>query len=284
MSLPLWSPVTNLCYLVFDNLLVRHIALVADKQLVHTLGRVAVNLLQPLLHVVEAVHVGDIVDDADAVGTAVVGRGDRPESFLAGSVPLCSPISAYVICISVFTVSYNLQLYCLAIELDRPDFEVHTNGRNVALGIGVVGEPQQQAGLSDARVTDEEELEEVVVSARFRSWLLGRHAAVWCGGGGGGRGGTLKSSMLVSERQYVVRPITSPIGLLEFADQQRRFECVLQVTSRLGSRISLRRPQALASRQESQSPNSLLLIHVTDFIAESPYFGDSNDRPPLEFK
>lgn len=66
------------------------------------------------------------------------------------------------------TVSYNLQLHCLAIELDRPDLEVHTNGRNVALGIGVVGEPQQQARLSDARVTDEEELEEVVVSARFR--------------------------------------------------------------------------------------------------------------------
>ena len=106
MSLPLWCLVTNLCYLVLDNLLVRHIALVADKQLVHTLCRIAVNLLQPLLHVVEAVHVGDIVDNADAVCTAVVGRGNGPESFLAGSVPLRSPISAYVICISCVCIRY----------------------------------------------------------------------------------------------------------------------------------------------------------------------------------
>ncbi|KAI7091953.1 small GTP-binding protein [Hortaea werneckii] len=206
-----------------------------STQLVHTLRRIAVNLLQPLLHVVEAVHVGDIVDDADAMGTAVVGR-------------------AYVICISSFTVSYNLQLYCLAIELDRPDFEVHTNGRNVALGIGVVGEPQQQAGLSDARVTDEEELEE-----RSFCWL--RHL-----------GGALQRGFSddmrrcgVEERQYVVRPITSP--------------SVLQVTSRLGSRISLRRPQALASRQESQSRG-----YTATGRRARCYFGDSNDRPPLEFK
>jgi hypothetical protein len=44
---------TYLCYGVLDHLLVRHIGLVADQQLVDTLGSVAVNLLQPLLDVVE---------------------------------------------------------------------------------------------------------------------------------------------------------------------------------------------------------------------------------------
>lgn len=58
---------------VLDDLLVFHIALVAHKQLVDTLGGVTVNLLQPLLHVVERVHVGYIVDDTDAMGPAVVG-------------------------------------------------------------------------------------------------------------------------------------------------------------------------------------------------------------------
>jgi hypothetical protein len=78
----------HLCYRVLDNLLVRHIGLVANQQLVHALGGVSVNLLQPLLHVVERVHVGDIVDDADAVGAAVVGGCDGAEALLAGRVPL----------------------------------------------------------------------------------------------------------------------------------------------------------------------------------------------------
>jgi hypothetical protein len=44
-------------------------------------------------------------------------------------------------------------------------YEVDTDGRDVALGVRVVGESKQQARLSNTRVTDEEELEEVVVSA-----------------------------------------------------------------------------------------------------------------------
>jgi hypothetical protein len=72
-----------LCYGVLDDLLVRHIGLVADQELVDALGGVSVNLLQPLLDVVERVHVGDIVDDADAVGAAVVRGCDGPEALLA---------------------------------------------------------------------------------------------------------------------------------------------------------------------------------------------------------
>jgi hypothetical protein len=43
-------------------------------------------------------------------------------------------------------------------------YEVDTDGRDVGLGIGIVGESQQQARLADTGVSDEEELEEVVVS------------------------------------------------------------------------------------------------------------------------
>jgi hypothetical protein len=77
-----------LCDGVLDNLLVGHIALVADEKLVDALGSVAVNLLQPLLDVVERVHVGDIVDYADTVGAAVVRGCDGAEALLTGSVPL----------------------------------------------------------------------------------------------------------------------------------------------------------------------------------------------------
>jgi hypothetical protein len=44
--------------------------------------------LQPLFDIVEAVHVGHIVDDADAMSTAVVRRGDGAETLLAGGIPL----------------------------------------------------------------------------------------------------------------------------------------------------------------------------------------------------
>jgi hypothetical protein len=80
------SPYLGHC--VLDHLLVRHVALVSYEQLVDALRGVPVDLLQPLLDVVKAVHVRDIVDDADAVGAAVVGRSDGAEPFLAGRVPL----------------------------------------------------------------------------------------------------------------------------------------------------------------------------------------------------
>lgn len=84
----LWRISTYLCDVVVHDLLVGHIALVAHEELVHALGSVAVNLLQPLLDVVEAVHVGNIVDDANAVSAAVVRAGDCAEALLARSVPL----------------------------------------------------------------------------------------------------------------------------------------------------------------------------------------------------
>ena len=43
-------------------------------------------------------------------------------------------------------------------------YEVDTNGRDVGLGVCVIGKSQQQARLSDARVSNKQELEEVIVS------------------------------------------------------------------------------------------------------------------------
>jgi hypothetical protein len=55
--------------------------------------------LQPLLDVVERVHVGNIVDDADAVSAAVVRRGDGTETLLASSVPLWM---AWLVCVMFY--------------------------------------------------------------------------------------------------------------------------------------------------------------------------------------
>lgn len=68
--------------------------------------------------------------------------------------------------------THDLELYRLALELDGADLEVDADGRDVRLCVGVVGKAEEEARLADARVADEEELEEEVV--------LGLH-----GGGGG---------------------------------------------------------------------------------------------------
>jgi len=83
---------------------------------------------------------------------AVVAAGDGAETLLARRVP-------------------DLQLDRLAVELDGADFKVDTNRADVALGVGVVREAQQQARLTDARVADEQQLEEVVVLRVVLVWV-----------------------------------------------------------------------------------------------------------------
>lgn len=52
------------------------------------------------------------------------------------------------------------------IQLGRGStYEVDTDGGDVGFRVGIVSKTQEQARLSYTRVTDEEELEEVVVSA-----------------------------------------------------------------------------------------------------------------------
>jgi hypothetical protein len=51
----------------------------------------------------------NIVDQQNTHGTSVVSSRDRPEALLTGSVP-------------------DLQLHPLPIQLNRPDFEVNSDG------------------------------------------------------------------------------------------------------------------------------------------------------------
>lgn len=43
-------------------------------------------------------------------------------------------------------------------------YKVNTDSRNIGFRVGVVGETKEQARLSDTGISDEEKLEEVVVS------------------------------------------------------------------------------------------------------------------------
>lgn len=121
------------------------------------------------------------------MGAPVVGASDGPEALLAGGIPLRRvsdvPLHFFE---EHSAATYDLKLHRLAIEVYRADFlesrsapgdvngevrdagqthEVDTDGRDVGFRVGVIGEPQEKAGLSNTGVSDEEELEEVVVSA-----------------------------------------------------------------------------------------------------------------------
>jgi hypothetical protein len=117
---------------VLDSPLIRHIALVADQELIDTFGGVAVDFLQPLLDVVEGIHVSHIVDNADAVGASVVGRSNGTESLLTGGIPL-SHVSVRPSQVRV--VTYDLELDSLAIKFDGSDFLLHWSDSCVSSGV-----------------------------------------------------------------------------------------------------------------------------------------------------
>jgi hypothetical protein len=52
-----------------------------------------------------------------------------------------------------------LQLDALAVEFNRADLEVNSDGGNEGRGEGVFAEAQQTAGFADARVAYEEQLD-----------------------------------------------------------------------------------------------------------------------------
>jgi hypothetical protein len=119
------------------------------------------------------------------VGAAVVGGGDGAEPFLAGRVPLsqvsrCRFFShmrsrpgrgvrseASPSCRRARWSGFSARVSSRALTarpFSRVTYKVDADRGDVGLGVGIVGEPQQEARLADTGVTDEQQLEEVVVS------------------------------------------------------------------------------------------------------------------------
>ena len=95
-----------------DDALVDEVGLVADEELVDVLAGVAVDLAEPLLDVVEGLHVGAVKDEDDALGPAVVAAGDGAETLLAGSIP-------------------DLELDDLPVAVQGLDLEIDADGADV---------------------------------------------------------------------------------------------------------------------------------------------------------
>ena len=65
----------------------RQVGLVTHQELVDVLASVSINLVQPLLHVVEGLVIGNVVYYDDAVSATIIRGGDGTESLLSRSVP-----------------------------------------------------------------------------------------------------------------------------------------------------------------------------------------------------
>jgi hypothetical protein len=76
-----------LALLCADHTLGRQIGLVTHQQLVDVFSCVPINLMQPLLDIVEGFSISHVVNNDNAVGATVVRRGNGPEAFLSGRVP-----------------------------------------------------------------------------------------------------------------------------------------------------------------------------------------------------
>ena len=101
---------------------------------------------------VERVSARDVVHQKCSGSTSVITPCDRTERFLASSVP-------------------DLQLYLFGVDGDHAGSELHSDGEVVHRLEPFVGELEEETGLSDSRVSDDDVFEEVSV----------RHGAVWCG-------------------------------------------------------------------------------------------------------
>lgn len=118
--------------------------------------------------------------------TPVVGRSDGPEPLLSSCVPLYSVVSKckqrygrHRLTIWSFTVFWSssmVRIFCMIRQqphqprlIAQRAYKVNTDRGNVALSVGVICEPEKQAGLPDARVSNEEELKEVVISEKITS-------------------------------------------------------------------------------------------------------------------
>lgn len=129
-----------------DRTKVSQIALVTDQH-DHNIGvGVVPQLLQPPVDIVVSLVLADVVDEEGTDGATVVGRGDGPVALLTSSIP-------------------DLCLDGLGVDLDRASRELHADG---GLGVQVelvAGEPTQQVGFTDTRVSDQHHCSSVSLSA-----------------------------------------------------------------------------------------------------------------------
>ena len=85
----------------------------------------------------------NIIYNYDTMCSSVICWCDCSESFLTSGVP-------------------NLKLNSFTIQFYGSDFEINSDGTDVALGVSVVGEPQKETRFSYAGVPNKQKLKQII--------------------------------------------------------------------------------------------------------------------------
>mmetsp|Transcript_2439 Transcript_2439/g.2821 ORF Transcript_2439/g.2821 Transcript_2439/m.2821 type:complete len:218 (+) Transcript_2439:218-871(+) len=123
-----------------DDLLVKHIALVSDEDLVDMDVGVLLDLRDPVANGFEGATVSHVVDEQNALCPAEVRCGDCAEAFLSCCIP-------------------DLKLDACAVNIDILDLEVNANRGDECGGKGVVGVTQQKTSLTDSGISNHQQLD-----------------------------------------------------------------------------------------------------------------------------
>jgi hypothetical protein len=123
-----------------DNLFIKHITLVSNQDLVNMDIRVLLDLGDPVTNRLERTTVRDVVHQKDALRSSEIRGCDRSETFLASSIP-------------------NLKLNLCSINVNVLDLEVNSNGGDESGTKRIVGVTEQEASLTNAGVTDHQQLD-----------------------------------------------------------------------------------------------------------------------------
>ena len=117
---------------------------VANYDFAHGFRLGFIDLLDPVLEIIEGFSFGDWVDKYHSSGSFVVGFSDGLKPFLAGGIP-------------------DLHFDFDAIDIDGFDFKIDADGGHVGHFILLVDVAEEDVGLADCCVSDYHQLYQVVV-------------------------------------------------------------------------------------------------------------------------
>lgn len=118
--------------------------LVANDDFAHTFRLRLVDLLDPIFEVIKGLPVGDGVDKYYSCCSLVIGFCNGFETLLTSSIP-------------------DLHFDFDAIDIDCFDFEVYADGGHMRHLILFIDITQQDVGLTDCSVPDDDQLHQVVI-------------------------------------------------------------------------------------------------------------------------
>ena len=122
----------------------RHVALITHNQFARFLGLGLVELFHPVLQTLESLSVIDRIHKHHAGRPLIIRFSDSLKPLLTSGIP-------------------NLHFDLDIVDVDGFDFEINPNGGDVGDFVLFVSVAEEDIGFADCRVTDDDNLDKVVV-------------------------------------------------------------------------------------------------------------------------